>query len=490
MIIDEAAARLETLTRLKSESTDPYPSTARRSHTVMEAIGRYPALQKSGDRIILAGRLRAIRGHGGMTFAHLEDGSGRMQIAWKKDVIGASNYDWMRKNLNVGDFIEVGGTLFTTKVGEKSLEVGETRILCKGLMPLPEKWHGLNDVEIRFRKRYLDLLSNSAVRGVFETRAKLLSSLRAFFDSRGYLEVETPVLQPIPGGAAARPFVTHHQALDSDLYLRIAPELYLKRLIVGGFERVYEISRCFRNEGIDHTHNPEFTQIEWYEAYAQYQSLMAQIEELLPALVRSAGLKLESVKFGNQQIDFTPPYERLTFREALKRHAKIDIENFPDRETLGIKAKSLGAAVTVADSRGKILDEIFKTFVRPKIVNPTFIIDHPLELSPLAKKKLDDPRYVERFQLLVAGMFELINGFSELNDPLDQEERFREQEKERSGGDEEAQRYDADFIEALKVGLPPTGGAGLGIDRLVMLLTDNHNIKEVILFPTLRPMKD
>lgn len=487
MELDEAAMRLETLARIKKEGVDPYPAIARRSHTIGGLLDGFSKLEKNGSSLTIVGRLRSLRRHGGMSFAHLEDRSGRIQIAWKKDTVGASAYAWVGENIHVGDFLEITGLLFTTKVGEKTLDARTTRLLTKSLEPLPEKWHGLTDVEVRFRKRYLDLIANPEVGATFRTRAAIVKALRGFLDERGYLEVETPILQPIPGGATARPFVTHHNALDIDLYLRIAPELYLKRLVVGGLERVYEISRCFRNEGVDHTHSPEFTQIEWYEAYADYHALMAQIEELLPRIVQACGLDIAAVPYGKFSIDFTAPYERMTFRDALKKYGKLDIEEYESRDKLAKKAVSLGVTVHAEDGKDKILDELFKTFVRPRITNPMFIIDHPVELSPLSKRKPDSPQYVERFQLLVGGGSELINGFSELNDPLDQESRFREQEQAREAGDVEAQRFDADYIEALKIGLPPTAGLGMGIDRLTMLLTNNHNIKEVILFPTLRP---
>lgn len=486
---DEAAVRLEALKRIRDAGVDPYPARVERTHTVAAVLDYFAKHEKKGDVIVLAGRLRAIRGHGGMTFATLEDGSGRMQVAWKEDQVGASDYAWLGANVNIGDFVSVAGTLFSTKRGEKTLLASKTTLAAKALLPLPEKWHGLTDVEVRYRQRYLDLLANTEVRETFRARGAILGAIRRFFDERGYLEVETPILQSIAGGASARPFVTHHHALGTDLFLRVAPELYLKRLVVGGFERVYEIARCFRNEGIDHLHNPEFTQIEWYEAWNDYRGFMGQIEELLPAIIKAAGKDIKRVEYDGHTLDFTPPYPVKTFHELLVEYARVDLHQFRDRSSLMKKAKQLKVDVTDQDSHGKIMDEIYKTFVRPKLIQPTFLADHPVELSPLAKRKTDDPRFVERFQLLVGGGIELVNAFSELNDPLDQEVRFREQDKARQAGDTEAQQSDPDFVEALKVGLPPTAGAGLGIDRLAALLTGNHSIKEVILFPTLKPHK-
>lgn len=489
MLQDEAVVRLEALSRIRDAGVDPYPARVERTHAVQDVVRDFSGLEKKGAVIAVGGRLRAIRGHGGMTFATLEDGSGRIQIAWKKDAVGAGAYEFVEKNLNIGDLVAVSGTLFSTKRGEKTLLASKTLLAAKALLPLPEKWHGLSDVEIRYRKRYLDLIANEAVRDTFRVRSALLAAIRRFFDQRGYLEVETPVLQAIPGGANARPFTTHHHALGTDLYLRIAPELYLKRLVVGGLERVYEIARCFRNEGIDHLHNPEFTQVEWYEAWSDYRAFMKQVEKLLPMVIKAAGKDVKKIEYDGHAINFTPPYPVKTFHELLSEHAGIDLHRFRDRTSLLKKAKELRVEVTEKDSHGKIMDEIYKTYVRPKLVQPTFLINHPVELSPLAKRKTEDPRFVERFQLVVGGGIELVNAFSELNDPLDQEERFKEQDKARRAGDAEAQPMDADYVEALKVGLPPTAGGGMGIDRLTALLTGNHSIKEVILFPTLKPLQ-
>lgn len=483
--IDERNVRIDRLSAMREQGVNPYPARSERTHTVARALADFDALEKKTEPIALVGRLRTIRLHGGSCFAHLEDGSGAMQIYVKQDKVGERSYAHWTDWVNIGDFVQVRGKFFTTKRGEKTLLVEAWQLLTKSLQPLPEKWHGLSDTEIRYRHRELDLLSNPDIRLLFERRQKIIAVIRSFFVERNYLEVDTPMLQALAGGATARPFVTHHNALDIDLYLRVAPELYLKRLVVGGFERVFEIARCFRNEGIDHAHNPEFTQVEAYEAYADYHTYMKLVEDLLTRVVEAVHGKLK-IEFEKHTIDFTPPYPRITFRDALLKNAKIDIDKFPDVESLAKEAKK---TITVEKQwgRGKILDELYKEHVRTTLVQPTFVIDHPLDLSPLAKRKEDKPNYTERFQLALGGGIELVNAFSELNDPLDQRERFLEQEKLGKKGDEEAHHVDEDFLSALEHGMPPTAGLGLGIDRLVSLLTNSHSIKEVILFPTLRP---
>lgn len=481
----EEKERIKKLKEITKKGIAPYPSLTRRTHTCAEAINQFEKLAKKKTRIILAGRIISIRLHGKASFAHIFDGTEKIQVYFKQDVLGKSDYDFFLDLLDIGDFIEARGTLFKTRRGEKTLEVLDFRLLAKALLPLPEKWHGIKDKELRFRQRYLDLVANPETREIFLKRSLAIKIIREFFEGRGFQEVETPVLQPIPGGAAATPFVTHHQALDIDLYLRIAPELYLKRLIVGGYEKVYEMARCFRNEGIDYAHNPEFTQIEFYQAYADYFDLMKLTEDFMKYLVPRITASL-AIEYEGKKLNFKPPYPRITFRDALKKYAKIDIEALRDRGALARKAKSLGLEIAPSWSYGKILDELYKELVRPKLIGPIFLIDHPIELSPLAKRREDNPNYVQRFQLLVAGL-EVCNGFSELNDPIDQEKRFREQQKLVERGEEEAQRLDLDFVEALKHGMPPTAGEGIGIDRLVAILTGQHSLKEVILFPTLRP---
>src|SRR3989339_720064 len=483
---DESVVRLEKLHHLIENGVDPYPSGSQRTHLISKVLADFELLEKSSERLTVAGRIRAKRGHGGASFFDLEDSSGRIQIHLRQDVVGASAYDLFESDFDLGDFAQVTGKVFTTRRGEKSIESQEVVMLSKSLRPLPDKWHGLTDTEIRYRKRYLDLISNPEVKNNFLKRSLIVDCIREFLKKNGFMEVETPILQPLAGGATARPFVTHHNALDTDLFLRIAPELYLKRLIVGGFERVFEIARCFRNEGIDWSHNPEFTQVEFYQAYADYNDLMDTTEKFFLLLMKKVNDGSMKITYEKKEIDFTPPYQKVTFRDILIKEANCDIEEYPDRESMAKKAREMGLEVLPSDDRGKIMDEIFKKVVRPKIINPIFVINHPVELSPLAKKVPGDPRYVERFQLLVAGT-ELANSWSELNDPQDQQERFIAQEKQREAGDVEAMRIDEDFLRALEHGMPPTAGLGMGIDRLTALLTNSHNIKEVILFPTLKP---
>ncbi|MFH1172912.1 MAG: lysine--tRNA ligase [bacterium] len=484
-INDERAARLNKLKAIRAKGFDPYPPRVKRTHTCEQANVFFDQLSEKKETVSLVGRIKSIRAHGGSTFVHIADGTGKFQIYFKLDELGDRKYEFVKDLLDIGDFIEATGTLFLTKKQEKTLQAENFELLSKALLPLPEKWHGLSDIEIRFRKRYLDLIANPEVKQIFMARSAIIKAIRDFLEEQGFMEVETPILQPLAGGATAKPFITHHNALDIDLYLRVAPELYLKRLIVGGLEKVYEISRCFRNEGIDATHNPEFTQVEFYEAYADYNDHMKLMETLLPYILSRLSKSLV-IEHDGQKIDFTPPYPRLTFKDGLQKYAQINLEDYPDRDSLAKVAKEKGLKIDKLFGRGKILDELYKDFVRPKLIRPTFWINHPIELSPLTKKMPDDPNYVERFQL-VAGGLELANAFTELNDPTDQLERFSYQSELKDAGDEEAQPADQDFVEALEQGMPPTAGLGLGIDRLVALLTDTHNIKEVILFPTLRP---
>lgn len=427
------------------------------------------------------------RDMGKLTFANLQDASGKLQIVFSEKELSKEDYKFFNKNCDLGDFFSIEGTRFTTHKGEPSVLAKKYTLISKALLPLPEKWHGLTDTEVRYRKRYLDLLANEESMRTAKVRSLLVRELRNYFDEKGFFEVETPVLQTLYGGALAKPFVTHHNALDIPLYLRIAPELYLKRLIVGGFEKVYEIAKCFRNEGIDNNHNPEFTQIEFYQAYADYTMLMDMVEEYLPRLIKAAGLPLKFT-VDDKEVDFTGPYPRVTMRELIKQYAKIDIEDYPDQKSMFEVAKKLKVdGIDKKANRGKLIDDIYKQYARPFIVNPIFMTDHPVELSPLAKRRTDNPAYVERFQLLCVGGNELCNAFSELNDPLDQEARFKEQVENGKAGDDESMPYDEDFIDALKQGMPPTAGLGMGIDRLVKLLVNAQNLKEVILFPTLRP---
>lgn len=487
--IEESAVRLEKLNALIAEGVDAYPSKSSRTHTAAKLLADFESLEKEKAKVTIVGRLKAIRGHGGACFVDLEDGTEKVQVHMKKDVLGATAFELFEKRIDRGDFIQVTGTPFVTKRGEKSVEASEFTLLTKALAPLPDKWAGLSDVEIRYRRRELDLIANPEVRLIFRKRSLIVSEIRRFLEAEGFMEVETPILQAIAGGATARPFVTHHNALGVDMYLRIATELHLKRLVVGGFERVFEIGRIFRNEGIDHLHNPEFTSVEFYMAYADYRDLMTMTERMLANVtVRVNGSPY--IEHDGAKIDFSGPYPRITFRDAIIQYGDIDIEQYPDRSSLAKMAQEKGVKVEPQDDRGAILDNLYKKTVRPQIVDPTFLIDHPTEILPLAKRKPGDGRYVESFQLVLGRGVELVKAFSELNDPIDQRKRFEEQERLRAGGDEEAQPMDEEFIAALEAGMPPTAGFGMGIDRLTALLVNSHNLKEVILFPTLRPEQE
>ena len=485
-INDEYLQRLRKLERLSSQKVPVYPSQTAKNASISDFLSDFKQLTKSQKKLVLAGRIKSLRLQGGSAFLHFSDVSGSLQGFIRKDNVGEANYQEFKENYDLGDFVEITGTAFETKTKEPTILASSIKLLSKALLPLADKRAGLKDPDLRFRKRYLDLLANEEVKKVFALRSQVFKNIRDYFDAAGFVEVDTPILQTIAGGATATPFITHHKALDIDLYLRVAPELYLKRLIIGGYEQVYEIARCFRNEGIDHQHNPEFTQIEFYWAYKDYQFLMKFMEKFFQTLVKKVNGSLQ-VKNGDDVIDFSGPYPQLDFKTALDKALKIDIDKTSDEE-LAKLAKAAKISVEKSWGRGKLLDELYKKFVRAKIVQPTFIINHPIELSPLAKKLVDRPNYVERFQLVVKTV-EVCNAFSELNDPLDQEARFKEQKKLKAQGDTEAQGADEDFVEALKQGMPPTAGLGMGIDRLVMLLADTDNIKEVIFFPTMRPKK-
>ncbi len=477
---DQSQQRLLNLERLRAQGVDPYPPRAQRSHTTAEAIRAFEAAPPT---VTVTGRIVSVRAMGKATFAHLEDGSGRLQFYLRENVLGPARYAQF-KDLDIGDFIQVTGPLFRTRTGEITVEAQDFRLLAKALHPLPEKWHGLRDVELRYRQRYADLIANAEVRQIFVTRARLITAVRRFLDERGFLEVETPILQPLYGGATARPFITYHQALDQDLYLRIAVELYLKRLIVGGFERVYEIGKDFRNEGIDIEHNPEFTMMECYQAYADYHDMMTLVEDLFGFVAETLN-GVRRVTYQGQEIDLTPPWPRVPLRQAILDATGIDYEAYADRDSLRQVIDARGLTIPPQPTWAKLVDKLFGKYVRSRTIQPTFIVDYPLALSPLAKKKPDDPTHVERFQPIVVGL-EMGNAFTELNDPLDQLARFADQARQRAAGDEEAQPLDEDFILALMYGMPPTGGLGIGIDRMVMLFTDQTSIREVILFPQLR----
>lgn len=483
----EETIRKEKVRKIRSQGIDPYPARVHRTKTIAVLLGKKKELQSQKRSFFTVGRIRSIRRHGGSAFLHLEDGTGKIQVYLKRDVLGIESYLFFEENIDIGDFIEIKGTLFTTHRGEMTILANHIRLITKTIAPLPEKWHGLVDTELRYRKRHLDLLANPEVGQIFHKRARIIQAIRDFLNSRGFLEVETPILQPIPGGANARPFETYHNVLKETLYLRVAPELYLKRLIVGGFERVYEIGRCFRNEGVDWSHNPEFTELEFYMAYEDYEGLMELTEQFFVSIVENVE-KTMIIVYDNKKISLVPPFPRIPFKEAIRNVTGIDLDAVRNPEELYRIAKAKGTDVEPTMGRGKICDELFKHFVRPTLTDPAFITNHPVELSPLSKRIPTDSNYVERFQLYIAGL-ELTNAFSELNDPEDQWMRFQDQEKNRERGDEEAQRIDLDFVRALEHGMPPTAGFGMGIDRLVALLTNSRNLKETILFPTLKTEK-
>ncbi|OIO45515.1 MAG: lysine--tRNA ligase [Parcubacteria group bacterium CG1_02_37_51] len=482
---DEYNIRLEKLEAIKKAKIDPYPAQTGDRSFIADVLKNFDVLEKKQNELSLVGRIRNIRLHGGSCFINIQDDSGKIQAYIKKDEVGAKEYEQFANLYDIGDYIYLTGKLFVTKKEERTLLVKKFSLLSKALLPLPEKWHGLSDIEIRFRKRYLDLISNKEVRKVFVTRSKTIKFVRQYFDDLGFTEVETPILQTLAGGAIAKPFITHHNALDTDLFLRVAPEIYLKKLIVGGYERVYEIARCFRNEGIDHAHNPEFTQIEFYWAYQDYQQLMVFFENFLSEMVKEITGDYK-ITYDEKEYNFQPPFPRLDFKEEIKKRCKLDIDQFKTKFELKDEIEKLGIKTAPEWDRGKMLDELYKKYIREKEAGPFYIINHPIELSPLAKKVSDSDDYVQRFQCVVAG-YEIANAFSEINDPVDQDERFKYQAQLRDDGDEEATEYDAEFVEALKYGMPPTAGLGMGIDRVVQLLTNQHNIKEVILFPTLKP---
>ncbi|TMQ49440.1 MAG: lysine--tRNA ligase [Candidatus Eisenbacteria bacterium] len=476
-------SRREKLDSLIQRGIQPYAYRFDTTHGFCDIQERHKELEQSGERVRYAGRLMTKRGHGKAAFAHVKDRLGAQQVYFREDALGAEAFA-RAMDLDLGDWIGVEGTVFVTKTGEITIRAERVELLAKSLRPLPEKWHGLTDVEIRYRQRYTDLIVNDEVRLVFRQRAAIIRALRAFLDARQFLEVETPVLQPLYGGASARPFVTRHNTLDMDLYLRIADELYLKRLIVGGLERVYEISKDFRNEGMDRTHNPEFTMLEFYQAFADYEEMLETTQAMILETVMAVR-GTTTVSFGSAEIDFTPPWRRLTIREAAA--TGLGVRELPrDERTLRDAAARAGVKLDPAFGYGRILDEIVSEKVQPQLQNPTFLVDHPREISPLAKVKRGNPDVVERFELIIAGM-EVANAFSEQNDPLEQRRAFEQQATLRERGDEEAQTLDLDFLRALEMGMPPTGGVGVGIDRLVMLLTGSPSIRDVILFPQMRP---
>ncbi|RIK44427.1 MAG: lysine--tRNA ligase [Chloroflexi bacterium] len=486
---DQERSRLTNLQKLIDAGIDPYPARVQRTHTIADARALFERGDAGDSHLTVTGRLKRIRVMGKLSFADLEDGTGQLQVLVRRDELGEEWYNEIWKGaIDLGDFIGVTGPLTVTKTGELSVEAKSIQFLSKTLKPMPDKWHGVRDVETRYRRRHIDLLANPEVRDLFRTRAAIVRALRDYLDSEGFLEVETPILQPIYGGAAARPFVTHHNQLHQDLYLRISFELYLKRLLVGSFDRVYEIGRDFRNEGVSFKHNPEFTQLEFYEAYTDYHGVMRRTEEMIAYVARQV-LGKTKITWQGHEIDLAPPWRRVSLRQAILDASDIDYEEFPDADALRNEMRRLGLNPEPDAPWGKLVDSLLSHFVEPTLIQPTFLIDYPRDVSPLAKGSPDDIREVERFEGFMGGM-EFCNAFSELNDPIDQLQRFIDENYRARHGDEEAHPIDEDYIEALSYGMPPAGGFGMGVDRLTMLFTDSDTIREVILFPHLRAVKE
>jgi lysyl-tRNA synthetase class 2 len=494
---DQLIQRRENLVELVRLGVDPYPHRFERTDTIEALVSNHgqkskEELEATRTETVTSGRILAIRSFGKANFLVLSDGRARIQVYIREDALPAKDFQ-IFKLLDFGDFVGVGGHLFRTRTNEFTIFASRLEFLAKCLRLLPEKWHGLSDIETRYRQRYLDLIVNQDARRVFEVRGRVVAGLRQFLNARGYLEVETPMMQAVPGGALARPFVTHHNALDIELYMRVAPELYLKRLVVGGMERVYEINRNFRNEGISTQHNPEFTMLEFYQAYSDYHDLMRLTEEMLLHVAREA-ISADEVSFGPHRISLRPPYARLSLRDAVREAAaaklgrEVSDAELRARDSVAEIATRLHVEVKPGQGAGKITTSLFEALCEAHLIQPTFVFDFPTEVSPLSKQRADDPETVERFELYIGG-FEVANAFSELNDPVEQRRRFEQQLAERLRGDQEAHEMDEDYVRALEYGLPPTAGEGVGVDRLVMLLTGSHSIRDVILFPLMKPKK-
>ena len=487
VLVQQRRAKLEEIREL---GIDPYPYkylVEDYSAEIIEKFADRQDFEENQFSVKMAGRVMSMRGHGKVGFAHIQDSTGRIQLYIRRDRIGEKTYDELYKRLDIGDIIGVEGWIFRTRTSELTIHVENLTLLTKSLRPLPEKWHGLKDKETRYRQRYVDLIVNPDVKKVFLTRTKIVQTIRNFLDARGFVEVETPVLQPIYGGANARPFITRHNALGIDLYLRIADELYLKRMIVGGIDKVYEIAKDFRNEGIDRDHSPEFTMLELYQAYSDYEDIMRLTEEMVAHTAREIHGST-TITYQGEEIDLTPPWQRISMLDAIRNALEIDIRDM-NREELMELASKYDLEAQDGLTLGRIIELFFEELVEKELVQPTFITGHPMEISPFAKRKRDDDtncRPTERFEIFMVRS-ELGNAFSELNDPMDQRERFLDQARQRESGDEEAHMMDEDFIRALEYGMPPTGGLGIGIDRLVMLLTDMPSLRDVILFPQMRP---
>ncbi|MFH1461783.1 MAG: lysine--tRNA ligase [bacterium] len=486
-VLNEDQIRLEKVEKMIEQGISPWPSYKKTNATCAKIIYDFEHEISQENEYMVAGRLMTIRDHGKTVFANLRDRSGDLQIYIKKDLVGEQDFDFFMHQIDAGDIIWVKGLIFKTKMGQITLKASQVSLMSKCLHALPEKFHGLVDIEQRYRQRYLDLISNLDSKEKFIKRSKIVQSIRTFLLDKDFLEVETPMLHPIPGGAAARPFVTHHNTYDMDLYLRIAPELYLKRLVVGGFERVFEINRNFRNEGVSTKHNPEFTMLEFYMAYGNYKDGMELTEKMISNVVEEQ-FSSSYIKFGEHELDFTAPFRKLTMKESLVKIGGLS-EKEISQENIDSLIKKQEIELSSVAGYGAKISALFEALVEDKIVQPTFIIGYPIEVSPLAKRDEDDKNVAARFELFVAGM-ELANGFTELNDPFDQADRFKSQVEARGAGDDEAHHYDADYVRALEYGLPPTVGVGIGIDRLVMLLTNTTSIKDVILFPTLKKIEE
>ena len=489
---EQILGRKKKLSVMKEKGVRVYPNDFSPTHSASVLQDRFATasteeLDKTGETFSVAGRMRSLRHFGKAAFFHLQDRSGQIQVYVRQGDSPPEAVALLQESLDVGDLVGVKGTLFRTRTGELTIKAATLRLLSKALRPLPEKWHGLQDVEARYRQRYLDLLVNPQVRDTFRKRAKLIQLIRHFFITHDFLEVETPMMQSLAGGALAKPFITHHRALDLDLYLRIAPELFLKRLVVGGVERVFELGRVFRNEGVSTKHNPEYTLLEFYQAYATHEHLMTLTEELFAFLAQEVNGGPRLV-YGEHEIDLTPPWRRLVLKEAVRQYAGLSAEEVEQEAIVRAKARELGVHLPATAPFGKVLADLFEAVAEPHLIQPTFVVSYPVEVSPLARRNDADPRFVDRFELYIAGR-ELANAFSELNDPEDQGQRFLDQMRAREAGDEEAHALDEDYIRALEYGMPPTAGEGIGIDRLVMLFTNSPSIRDVILFPLMRPEK-
>lgn len=484
-INEQMQVRIDKMHKIEEHGWKPFGYRFLYTHRAADIAAQFDELSEKETEVKMAGRIMAIRGHGKTCFMDMQDKTGRIQVYVRKDVIGEENYALI-KLMDIGDTVGITGTAFRTHMGELSIKANSVEMLSKSLRPLPEKWHGLKDVETRYRQRYVDLIVNPEVRDTFVKRSQIIRSVREVLDSHDFLEVETPILNTIAGGAAARPFISYHNALDMQVYMRIAPELYLKRLIVGGMDRVYEMGRVFRNEGIDNRHNPEFTSVEIYQAFADYRDMMDLTEEVVVKTAEKV-LGTTTINYEGTTIELASPWKRMSMIEAVKEYSGKDFANVTDLEEARAIAKELNVAVEPSFGIGKIINACFEEYVEDKLIQPTFITGHPKEISPLAKSNPENPEITDRFEAYIYGR-EICNGFTELNDPIDQKERFLKQVEERANGDEEANMMDEDFVNALEYGLPPTGGLGIGIDRLVMFLTNSSTIRDVLFFPTMKPL--